>query len=88
MTEELDELGDQQAAIRLRIRQIRFEAAKEDRELTEQEQATIKELELALEDLGIQYDALNIKRDDLRSRRQRIGNFGAAQAENETLAKT
>ncbi len=64
MSEEMDEIGDTQARIRLEIRKIRFDAAKEDRELTDEELASISKMELSLESLGISYAELAIKRDD------------------------
>ena len=63
MSAEMDELGDVQAVNSLEIRKIRFEAEKDGRELTDKELARIQELEIANEDLGIQYDELAIQKD-------------------------
>ncbi|MDY6957630.1 MAG: phage tail tape measure protein [Halobacteriota archaeon] len=65
MTAEMDDLGDQQAAIRLKIKKIRYEAAKEGRELTDDEIEEIQKAELEITGLGIKYDELAIKKDEL-----------------------
>jgi len=64
MSAEMDELGDMQAVNSLEIRKLRFEADKDSRELTAKEIARIKELQMANESLGIQYDELSINRDN------------------------
>ncbi len=65
MTEEMDELGDKQSAIRLKIRKIRFAAASGDRELNSREIRELEALELSMEELGIAYDELAIKKDEI-----------------------
>ncbi|MCK5643556.1 MAG: phage tail tape measure protein, partial [Gammaproteobacteria bacterium] len=64
LTGEIDELGDKQSEIRLQIRKLRYAAAREDRELTKEEIASIKSLELELDGLGISMDELRIKQDN------------------------
>ena len=63
---EMDEFSDEQAKNRLKIKKIRYAAAKEGRDLTEAEEAEIKRLELANEGLGISYDELAIEQDDMQ----------------------
>ncbi len=64
MSEEMDENGDVQARIRLKIRKMKFAAREEDRQLTEEETAEIHDMFVELERLGIAYDELAIKKDD------------------------
>jgi len=87
MTSEMDFLSDQQAVIRLEIRKMRFAAAEQDRELTEQEIANMEALEVQLERLGIGYDELAIKRDDMQEDHQMEANvLGEAEKGNKRLA--
>lgn len=78
MAEELDDLGDQQTVIRLKIRKLRFAAAQEGRELTDAEKKQISELELSIESLGISYAELSITQDNAAE---------AAKRESEVLSE-
>ena len=89
MTEEMDELGDKQSIIRLRMRKIRFAAAQEGRELTDEEKAELEELGLETEKLGIAYAELAIKKDDLGEAAEREAkSIKVAETANLSLADT
>ena len=66
VADEMDEFSDAQAKNRLEIKKIRYAAAKENRELTKAEEEEIRRLELANDKLGISYDELAIRQDDMQ----------------------
>ena len=72
VADEMDEFSDEQAKNRLKIKKMRYAAAKENRELTEAEEAEIKRLELENEKLGISYDELAIKQDDMQEEADKL----------------
>jgi len=61
----MDDMSDQMAANRLNIKEIRFAARRDGRELTESELNDIDRLEIANDGLSISYDHMKLKQDEL-----------------------
>jgi len=79
MNETLDEYGDTQKKNNLAIMKIRYQAKKEGRDLTEDEENQIGDLELANEGLRIKVQEEQIRMDDIQETALRTGKENVAE---------